>query len=188
MQFDIELVAAEFIFLMNPISILESFLPWRTPEPISDGVTYILVLWLLNPFTHIFPNTPLSPVLYRMPSVPFWRWWQRTDIVQESFVARKSTLKSKLSWVLYSCLSLQQHHSMQLSCFWLLSEFGWVVPIQESRCYLYLLSLLCIAKDVKIRNYVTLISWPYCQPSGLMEFIHQLFFLLKFVFDCYKSW
>lgn len=152
MQFDIELVTAEFIFLMNTISVLESFLSWQTTERISDRVTYILVLWLLNPSVHVFLNAHLSPVLDWLRSVPFWRWWQTAYIVQEWFVATKSTLKSKIDWVVHGCLSLRKYNSMKHSCFWLLSGPSWVVPIWERRHHLYLHSFLCMRKDVKIHK------------------------------------
>lgn len=147
MQFDIELVTAEFIFLMNIMSVFESSsFSCQSTEPIWNRVTCILVLWLLNPFIHLLLNAHLSPVLDLMSSVPFWRWWQTTQIVQEWVCGHKKHLEiSNISWVVYSCLSLQQYNSMKHVFDCCLDQVG------LSPCMRADITYICIYFDVQWR-------------------------------------
>ena len=74
MHFDIKPVMAEFIFLMNIVLIFDSSsFSRQSTEPICNNVTYILVLWLLNPCIHLFLNAHISLMLDPMPQYHFGR-------------------------------------------------------------------------------------------------------------------
>lgn len=152
MQFDTELVTAEFIFLMNIFSVLQSSsFSCQSPEPIWNRVTYILVLWLLNPFIHLSECSFISCAWSDALSTILEVMTNNRDCAGMVCGRKKHLEIFKISRGVYGCLSLQQYNSMKHSRFWLRSwplgcAHVWkqTLPI-SSFMFMY-------GKDVKIRK------------------------------------
>lgn len=109
MHFDIKLAMAEFIFLMNTILVFDSSSSsCQGTEPICNNVTYILVLWLLNPCICFFLNAHISPMCDPVPQCHFGDDGKQ-QILQEWFVAAKHPKVSKIQlWGLYADIELNE--------------------------------------------------------------------------------
>lgn len=114
MHFDIKLAMAEFIFLMNTILVFDSSSSsCQGTEPICNNVTYILVLWLLNPCIRFFLNAHISPMCDPVPQCHFGDDGKQHRFCRKCLWLQSIPKSLKISLEVYGCLSLQPYNSMK---------------------------------------------------------------------------
>ena len=158
MHFDIKLATAEFIFLMNTVLVFDSSsYSCQGTEPICNNVTYILVLWLLNPCIRYFLNAHISPMCDPVPQCHFG-----DDGKQHRFCRNGLWLLSIPKSLKFSYeVCMQPYNSMKHWCFYFCLEQDRLLPyvkadITSSFIFMH-------SKKVNIHKNQTLISWTYCQ-------------------------